>query len=36
MVGKLEGRKPLIKPRRRWEGGIKMNFQKVGRELGLV
>jgi hypothetical protein len=28
MVGKLDGRRPLIRPRRRWEDNIKMNFQK--------
>ena len=36
MVGKLEGRRSLIRPRRRWEENIKMYFQKVGREPGLV
>jgi hypothetical protein len=31
-VGKPEGKRPLEKPRRRWEDNIKMNFQKVGCE----
>jgi hypothetical protein len=30
LVGKLEGKRPLGKPRRRWENNIKMDFQKVG------
>ena len=36
IVGKLEGRRPLIRPRRRWENTIKMNFQKVRCGPGLV
>jgi len=36
MLGKLEGRRPLIRPRHRWEDSIKMNFQKVGGGSGLV
>jgi len=31
LVGKPEGRKPLGRPRRRWENNIKMDLQKVGR-----
>jgi hypothetical protein len=27
---KAEGRRPLARPRRRWEDNIKMDFQKVG------
>jgi hypothetical protein len=27
IVGKREGRRPLGKPRRRWEGNIKMNLR---------
>jgi hypothetical protein len=30
-VGKSERNRPLGKPRRRWEGNIKMDLQKVGR-----
>ena len=30
MVGKPEGKRPLGRPRRRWEDNIKMNFQEVG------
>jgi hypothetical protein len=30
LVGKPEGKKPLGRPRRRWENNIKMNLQKVG------
>ena len=30
LVGKPEGKRPLRRPRRRWEGNIKMNLQKVG------
>jgi len=29
-VGKPEGKKPLGKPRRRWEDNIKMDIQEVG------
>ena len=29
-MGKAEGRKPLGRPRRRWEDGIKVNFREVG------
>jgi hypothetical protein len=29
LVGKLEGKRPLGKPRRRWEDNIKMVLQKV-------
>jgi hypothetical protein len=30
LVGKLEGKRPLGRPRRRWEDNIKMGFQEVG------
>ena len=30
LVGKPEGRKPLGRPRRRWEDNIKMDLQEVG------
>jgi hypothetical protein len=29
-VGSPEGRRPLGRPRRRWEDNIKMDFQEVG------
>jgi len=29
LVGKPEGRKPLGRPRRKWEDNIKMDLQKV-------
>jgi hypothetical protein len=30
LVGKPEGRRPLGKPRRRWEDNIKMDLRDVG------
>jgi hypothetical protein len=30
MVRKLEGKRPLRRPRRRWVGYIKMNLREVG------
>jgi hypothetical protein len=30
LVGKLEGKRPLERPRRRWEDNIKMDLQEVG------
>jgi hypothetical protein len=32
LVGTPEGRRPLGRPRRRWENNIKMDFQEVGWE----
>ena len=32
LVGKSEGKRPLGRPRRRWEDNIKMDFQEVGCE----
>jgi hypothetical protein len=29
-VGKCEGKRPLVRPRRRWENNIKMDLQEVG------
>ena len=29
-MGKPEGKRPLGRPRRRWEDSIKMDFQEVG------
>jgi hypothetical protein len=33
LVGKPEGKRPLGRPRRRWEVNIKMDLQKVGCEV---
>jgi hypothetical protein len=35
LVGKPDGKRPLGKPRRRWEGNIKMDRQEVGGGGGL-
>jgi hypothetical protein len=29
LVGKSEGKRPLVRPRRRWEDNIKMDLQEV-------
>ena len=34
LVGKPEGKRPLGRPRRRWEDNIKMDLQKVGGVVG--
>jgi hypothetical protein len=34
LVGKPEGKRPLVRPRRRWEDTIKMDLQEVGRGRG--
>jgi hypothetical protein len=34
VVGKPEGRRPLGRPRRRWEDNIKMDLQEVGGSFG--
>ena len=31
LVGKSEGKRPLGRPRRRWEDNIKMDLQEVAR-----
>jgi hypothetical protein len=36
LVGKPEGRRPLGRPRRRWENNIKMGLQEVGRGLWVL
>ena len=33
LVGKPEGKRPLGRPRGRWEDNIKMNLEEVGRGL---
>jgi hypothetical protein len=30
LVGKLEGKRPLGRPRRRWEDGIRMDLRETG------
>ena len=30
LVGKFEGKRQLVRPRRRWENNIKMDLQEVG------
>jgi hypothetical protein len=30
LVPRPEGKRPLVRPRCRWEGNIKMNLQEVG------
>ena len=34
LVGKPEGKRPLERPRRRWEDNIRMDLQEVGRGYG--
>jgi hypothetical protein len=34
LVGKPEGKRPLGRPRRRWEGNIKVDLQEVGGVCG--
>ena len=34
LVGITEGKRPLRRPRRRWEDNIKMDLQEVRRDLG--
>jgi hypothetical protein len=33
LVGKPEGKRPLERPRRRWEDGIKMDLREIGWEV---
>jgi hypothetical protein len=30
LVGKPEGKRPLGRPRRRWEGGFRMDLRDIG------
>jgi hypothetical protein len=30
LMGKPEGKRPLARPRRRWEDGIKMDLREIG------
>ena len=34
LIGKPEGKRPLGRPRRRWEDNIKMDLQEVGWDCG--
>ena len=34
LVGKPEGKRPVGRPRRRWEDSIKMDLQEVGSDYG--
>jgi hypothetical protein len=34
LVGKYEGKRPLVRPRRVWEDNIKMDIQEVGGVCG--
>jgi hypothetical protein len=36
LVGELEGKKPLGRPRHRWEDNIKMDHREVGIEVWIV
>jgi hypothetical protein len=36
LVGTPEGKRPLGRPRRRWEDNIRMDFQEVGCGYGVV
>jgi hypothetical protein len=33
LVGKPEGKRPLGRPRRRWEDGIRMDLREIGLEV---
>jgi len=33
LVGKVEGKRPLGRPRFRWEDNIKLNLEETGRDL---
>jgi hypothetical protein len=30
LVGRLEGKRPLVRPKRRWEDNIKMDLREIG------
>jgi hypothetical protein len=36
LVGKPEGKRPLGRPRRRWEDGIRMDLREIGGGGGVV
>jgi hypothetical protein len=33
LVGKPEGKRPLVRARRRWEDGIRMDLREIGLEV---
>jgi hypothetical protein len=35
LVGKPEGRRPIARPKRRWEVGIRMDLREIGWEGGV-
>jgi hypothetical protein len=35
LMGKLEGKRPLGRPRRRWEDGIRVDLREIGTGYGL-
>jgi hypothetical protein len=36
LVGKPEGKRPLRRPRHRWEDGIRMDLREIGRGVHLA
>jgi len=30
LIGKLTGKRPLYRPRRKWDGNIRMNLKEIG------
>jgi hypothetical protein len=36
LVGKPEGKRPLRRPRRRWEDGIRMDLREIGLWVGWI
>jgi hypothetical protein len=36
LVGRPEGRRPLGRPRRRWEDNIKMDLREIGLWIGFI
>jgi hypothetical protein len=34
LVGKPEGKRPVGRPRRRWDDGIRMDLREIGWEIG--
>jgi hypothetical protein len=35
LVGNPEGKRPLVRPRRRWEDGIRMDLREIGLGRGV-
>ena len=36
MVGKPDGKRPLLRPKRRWEDNIKMDLEEMGAQARLI